>query len=289
MGLMLTEAKLNELKEYFSRQPEVALAFLFGSEAKGTTHAESDVDIGVYFKPATRALEYETDKYYPEEEKIWSDLDKIIGRQVELVVLNRAPVTLFAAVLGEGVKIFCRDEVLLGRLTPAIEDLAEEFVNLVDDFVEIKARSRSLSSADRTRLRGLIDFIRDQLPDFRGFASVTQFQYERDKSIKRNLERCAETLTTALIDVAKILVASAKRPIPRTYKSIVRDLAFLDGFDESTAVALAGFSDLRNLLAHEYLDLRFSLLSKFVKDGEPLYRRLLDFTETFITSAGGKN
>ncbi|MDE2188193.1 MAG: nucleotidyltransferase domain-containing protein [Patescibacteria group bacterium] len=270
---------IKKLGEYFKKRDDVAFVYLFGSVAKDKAHSESDVDIGIYFKPSTRALEYETTKHYPDENKIGIDLESLIGRQTDMVVLNRAPSTLFSAVLVEGIKVYSSDDGLVSRLSSAVNDLSEDFRKFVFDFIKIKERSNSLSPNDKVRLGRLIDFVRDQMPDFKKFATVDQKQYERNIDIKRNIERWAETMATASVDISKILIASRKRPIPQTYKTILADLAFLDGFDETVAHKIAAFSDLRNLLAHEYLDLRFVLLDKFVKEGEPLYAYLINYAK----------
>ena len=89
---MKKEAKA--LEKYFSHKPEVAFAFLFGSQAKNIAGGISDWDIGVYFKPqGTGSVEWEeTEKRYPQEDKIWNDLIDIVKTDnVDLVVLNRAP------------------------------------------------------------------------------------------------------------------------------------------------------------------------------------------------------
>lgn len=43
----LPESVRKELAGYFSRQPEVVLAYLYGSWASGQVHARSDLDVGV--------------------------------------------------------------------------------------------------------------------------------------------------------------------------------------------------------------------------------------------------
>lgn len=273
---------VKKLNEYFRGRKDVAFAYLFGSVAKDRSHAESDVDIGVYFKPDKAALEYESESRYPSESAIWSDLDRIVGRHTDMIVLNRAPSTLFSAVLEEGEKIISRDEDLLTRLSDAVNDLAEDFRSFTSDFVKVKERSKSISSHDRVRLERVIDLIQDQMPDFKNFSNISQRQYERDISVKRNIERWAETIANASIDIAKILIASKKRSIPQTYRSILKELAFLDDFDENIAAKLASFSDMRNVLSHEYLDLRFMVIDKFIKEGEPLYAYLTKYAKNAL-------
>lgn len=147
---------INELRakltDYFKGREDVAFAYLFGSVIKGTTHLDSDVDIGVYFIPKTPALEYESKSEYPGESEIWSAVEKITKRETDLVVLNRAAATVFFSVLNQGVKLFSRNDHLLTRLYLAVSVLAEDFRNFVSGFLKIKERSSSLSPIDRGRL-----------------------------------------------------------------------------------------------------------------------------------------
>ena len=44
----MTRAEIiDRLKETLSRRPDVRLAVLFGSQARGTAHADSDVDVAI--------------------------------------------------------------------------------------------------------------------------------------------------------------------------------------------------------------------------------------------------
>lgn len=278
----MNQELLKKLNMYFQNRDDVTFAYLFGSVAKNQSHSESDVDIGVYFTPSGRRLEYESENRYLGEDEIWSDLERLIGRNVDMVVLNRAASTLFSTVLNEGQLLFSKDDNILNRLSGAVFDLAEDFRYFISDFVKVKERSKSISPNDKVRLERVIDFIQDQMPEFKKFAGISQRDYERDISLKRNVERWAETLANASIDIAKVLIASKKRPMPQTYKSVMKELAFLDNFDENIATKLAKFSDMRNILSHEYLDLRFTVLEEFVKNGEPLFTYLLKYTKNAI-------
>ena len=81
----------------------VAAAYLFGSVARGTATATSDVDVGVLFRddpPATLAglhLDLE------------AELERAVGAPVQLVVLNRAPCDLVHRVLRDGILVLDRD------------------------------------------------------------------------------------------------------------------------------------------------------------------------------------
>jgi len=86
---------LDKLREYFSKRDDVAFAFLFGSQARGEARIGSDVDIAVYFYPKRRRpIEFEEEIYYEGEDEIWAELEELLEREVDLLVLNRAPATV---------------------------------------------------------------------------------------------------------------------------------------------------------------------------------------------------
>lgn len=125
------------LKNYFEKQDDVVMAFLFGSYAKGRGHKESDVDIAVYFKPRN-GVEVESKSYYDHESKVWSDVEKIVGREVDLVILNRASSGVCDVVVRRGVPIVVKDRRVFLWYLLAVSDLAEEFRSYIFDIWRIK-------------------------------------------------------------------------------------------------------------------------------------------------------
>lgn len=256
------------------------MAYVFGSAAKGTATTESDVDIAVYFTPKEKALEWEdTEAHFPEEDAIWSDVERIIGRRVDLVVLNRAPAGIVATVFQEGISLVMKDQALYLRLFLLVTFAAEDFMGFVSDYWDIMQRSRSLSDIDRQRLMRITSFLEEELSAVGKFTDIDQRVYEANDDMRRNMERWAENIVNASIDIAKILLASEKKRIPQTYREALSELSLLDGFDGATAEQLASFAKLRNILAHEYLDIRFSHLHRFAREGEKSYRALVDFVK----------
>jgi predicted nucleotidyltransferase len=65
----------------------VELAVLFGSAAKGKLRPDSDIDIGILLSPA-RALGFE------DELALGAELERILGREVDLVRLDTASTVL---------------------------------------------------------------------------------------------------------------------------------------------------------------------------------------------------
>ena len=95
-----------KIADYFSnphRQANLAAVYLFGSAARGSARADSDVDLGLLFQsppPATLA---------GQPFDFAADLSARLGRTVDVVVMNRAPVDLVKRILRDGWLVVERD------------------------------------------------------------------------------------------------------------------------------------------------------------------------------------
>ena len=128
---------LKVLREYFSSREDVAFSFLFGSYADGTATSLSDVDVAVYFYPKRRRpVEFEEEVYYEAEDGIWADLDGLLKKEVELVVLNRVPATVSASAI-RGIPIVINDWGLYLDFMEVVTSEAMDFREmLIRDFLE---------------------------------------------------------------------------------------------------------------------------------------------------------
>lgn len=100
---MLSEQQLTAIRKFFSRQPDVIAAYLFGSQATGRSgRAESqrDVDVAVLFQDAVSQS-----RRFDRTLEFMSDLAAIVRRNVDVVDLNSAPNLLrMNAIMG---KLIC--------------------------------------------------------------------------------------------------------------------------------------------------------------------------------------
>ncbi len=87
------------LEKYFSSCMDVRLAFLFGSAARGRLSRSSDVDVAVYFEG-----EYSSE----EMNSLWRDLEGLLDRDVDLLVLNKDNPTLAWSAM-RGIPLLIRD------------------------------------------------------------------------------------------------------------------------------------------------------------------------------------
>ena len=98
---------LAETSQRFARRPEVLVAYLFGSHARGKATRISDVDIAVLL---SEAVPRET--YLDYRIALMQELTRIFhSDEVQVVILNQAPPLLAYKVIVEGKPLFCRDEV----------------------------------------------------------------------------------------------------------------------------------------------------------------------------------
>ena len=286
-------ALTTRLSNYFANRADVAFAYLFGSAASDRTTAESDVDVAVYFREgaaagpaAGRAIPdiEESGKRFPAEQEVWADLERICGTSVDLVVLNRAAATVAAGAVLTGTLLDSKDDGTLNRFYLTVTSLAEEEREFAEDFVRIKRRSRSLSQIDRGRLVRIIDFLEDELEDAPQFAEMNIELYSTDRNFRRSVERWVENLANASIDAAKIVLASERRPVPQTYRETVELLATVDGFRHIAEDLrfLAENTRVRNMLAHEYLDLRYTVVNNVVDHAAERYGKLVEALRAWI-------
>ena len=271
-----------QLRDSLVDRPEVVFAVLFGSAVAGRRTTESDVDVAVYFRDAAAGSNSRTDveepgRRFPAEEEVWAGLEHTAGIQVDMVVLNRAPATVAAAALLTGELLLVRDPALYARYFLAVTTLAEEERDFTDDYLLVKQRSRSLSPVDRGRLVRIVDFLEDELADEHGFVEIDLERYSVDRTFRRAVERWVENLVNASIDAAKIVLASERRPVPQTYREALEMLATVDGFREHGELTrrLAANTRVRNMLAHEYLDLRYTQVHQVVTTAASDYGALL--------------
>ncbi|MBI2470624.1 MAG: nucleotidyltransferase domain-containing protein [Planctomycetes bacterium] len=139
----ISKSKLRLLKKYFFENPEVSMAFLFGSQAKGQALYDSDVDIAVYFKPEERSLEWEERREYPGVTEVWAETEKILGENVDILVLNKAPSLIAFEVLHTGVPLVIKDGLLYSRFLLFISSAAMDFKEFIEDYWQVEQRSTS--------------------------------------------------------------------------------------------------------------------------------------------------
>lgn len=117
------------LVAYLAAQPDVVAAYVFGSVAQGRARPQSDVDIAVLL-----AADLDEEARFDRRLRMGWEVERIIGRQTDLVVLNDAPPLLQHQVLKHGRLIFERDraarvefEVRAGKIYADLKPMYDFF------------------------------------------------------------------------------------------------------------------------------------------------------------------
>ena len=133
----MTYTDINTLKTYFASRKDVAFAFLFGSQARGTATKLSDIDMAVYFYPENRhPIEYEEEFYYKGEDEIWSEVERLIKKEIELLVMNRGSASVAASAI-RGIPLAINDWDLYLDFMEVITREAEDYREMLfEDFLE---------------------------------------------------------------------------------------------------------------------------------------------------------
>lgn len=97
---------MDAISKHLYEREEIILAYVYGSLARGTENKMSDIDIAIYIdkdkKPDSGPFGYRSE--------LITELESLVDREVDLVILNDVPQLLAFNVLKEGRLLFTKSE-----------------------------------------------------------------------------------------------------------------------------------------------------------------------------------
>lgn len=271
---------VKELKKYFGNREDIVLAFLFGSRASGRARPSSDWDIAVYIK-TNDAPELESQREFPEESNIRTELSRLLKNEYDLVVLNRARPSLVFSILNSGLPLSIKSSRLYLQLLSCTHYEAVDFWNFIRDFRRVREQAASLTPEAHALIDEHLMFLENELSDRGKFEHVSWREYLENRDMRRNLERWIENLVMSALDISKIILASDKRDTPQTYRDTLKTFGALY-LDEEFAERFAEIADLRNLITHEYLDMRWKKIQSFMNQSGELFPMFIGKVKTYL-------
>ncbi len=264
------EEKIDRLISFFKKEPSVLLAFLFGSRTKGRESNISDWDVAVYLK-SEEYMEIETEKDYPEERKIWANITEILKTDnVDFVILNRARPVIVYNVLRTGRPLVIKDRKLYLDLLCKVSYEAIDWWDFVSDYYKISERAGSLSPEDRARVLEYLRFLENEFNEIELIKKFTYDDYLKDSFKRKIIERWIENLVMSALDISKVILASERREIPQTYRETLKIFCSFY-IDNEFGEKFSWFASMRNIFVHEYLDIKWKKIHKFVNEAEKLF------------------
>ena len=116
-------------------------------------------------------------------------------------------------------------------------------------------------------------FLENELKDYKLFEPLSWKEYNEERRTKRrDVEKWIENIINSSMDISKIILTSEEKSVPDTYKNIVKNLSLVTGFNEEEINKLTRWVGLRNIISHEYLDIRWASIKRFISETEPLYK-----------------
>ncbi len=143
-------------------------------------------------------------------------------------------------------------------------------------------RGQNLKREIKVRLIKHITFLENELEDYESFKSLSWEEYNKERDKRRNVERWIENIINSSIDIAKIILASESLSLPDTYKEIVISVSLVPGFDKENMERISERVKLRNIITHEYLDIRWNSIKRFIQETEPIYKNFLKKVKEYI-------
>ena len=134
----------------------------------------------------------------------------------------------------------------------------------------------------KQRLLKHLEFLDEEIKFYPKFLQMTRSQYFEDRDLRRNVERWIENIVNSSIDISKILLSIENINLPDTYKEIVLFVSNIRELNFDKAEQISRWVRLRNILTHEYLDLRWASIQKFISETGSLYKEFVERTNEYL-------
>jgi uncharacterized protein YutE (UPF0331/DUF86 family) len=132
-----------------------------------------------------------------------------------------------------------------------------------------------LNQEFKQRMVRHLNFLEEELKDYEQFKRLTREEYLSDKDKRRNVERWIENIINSTVDISKVILTIEGMSIPDTYRGIVTTISTVEGLEGAEADKLSNWVRFRNIIAHEYLDIKWDSISRFINSAGLMYRNFL--------------
>jgi len=232
----------------------VCLAYLFGSQARGSGGSLSDMDVAVLLRVSS----------FEEALRVQREVAKALmlpEDRVDVVDLSKAPVSLRHTVLKEGVKVLDRggfEESVASEvhaLYPETRFLATDGLRGLAGSGDSMNLNIDLVNRRVTVLRGEVAYLREVLA--RPIDEVVG-----DEHLRRAFERAVEVSIEAMLDVCRHVVAALGLGLAETYADYVNMLVEREKVPKDLGENLLRLVRWRNMLVNRYVEVDYRELHR---------------------------
>jgi uncharacterized protein YutE (UPF0331/DUF86 family)/predicted nucleotidyltransferase len=221
-------------------RPEILLALLHGSSARG--EAFRDVDVAVWLDP----VRLSRDERFRFALGLSVDLRLTLGHPVDARVLNDAPLGFRYHAL-TGSPLVVRDDELLAELRARTWDEYFDFQPFARRFLR-----EALSEINLDRLRALAGHVRDSVRQLRELEQSPREVFLADARSLNSAKYLLIVATEAALDICNHLAARRGARSPEDYADCMAIMGEIGVIDEDLKARMMRMARFRNLLVHLY-------------------------------------
>ncbi len=257
------------------RQHCVRAAYLFGSVVNPAVGLPGDLDIAV-LPPV--GLEDWLDYYT----QLHGALCRLLeADNIDLVLLDRAPLSLQARVVVEGIRILHEDgaavweEQVLTRYAD-LDGWRRENWDAVRQWA-LRGVAGEIRMIERARVERFVFLIRDAVRELRalGLEEIGLEAYLQNKRYRALSEHYLRIAIEASLDLGRHVIVRTGLGVPQEYREIGEILRERGVVSADLGRKLEAMAGLRNVLVHLYWDIDYERLYKIIVEE-------LDFFEQYV-------
>lgn len=257
--------KIPDLAELLSHHG-VRVAYLFGSVFENSANPLSDLDLAILPpKELTNWLGYYNNLH--------SDLCELFqADNIDLVRLDRSPVSLQAIAILKGVSIFDNRET-----TELAETVLARYADMTSWRRENWEATRQLvrqgitgeiNMVNPNRVERFVFLIRDAVRELQwlNLEAIALEEYLADKQTKALSEHYLRIALEATLDLGRHVIVSTGLGSPQEYRDVGKILGERGILPAELGRELAAMPGMQNVLVHLYWDVDYVLLYEIVRE-----------------------
>ena len=256
-------------------QHQVQGAYVFGSVLDNSTTPFSDLDLAI---ASPENLPNWFDYYH----NLYADICQLFGADnIDVVLLDRAPLSLQVRAISEGLPILLIPEELerQERVLAQYADLAswrQENWEVTRRLVS-RGITKSINMIDRNRIERFIFLIRDAIQELKALklASLGLEVYLANKQRKVLSEHYLRIALEATLDLGRHVIVRTGLGSPQEYRDIGKIMREKGILSPQLGRNLENMAGMRNVLVHIYWDIDYPLIYKTIVEHPDSFERVL--------------
>jgi uncharacterized protein YutE (UPF0331/DUF86 family)/predicted nucleotidyltransferase len=255
---------ITKITQLVSQDKEIALLWIYGSQADASATPESDYDLAIAFAlPQGNTLESRLRSEVKALE--WAEQLNLTSNQISVVDINLAPLPLAMGIIHNGVLLHQGSGLRLAREENRITSMWE---------LDHEYHQRNLDRFYAASIKEHLVELKEQLQELEHILTQRPLSAIEYRALERNLQLLVE----ACIGLAKRVLKGHGCIPPSEARKAFEKLA-AKGLDNST-IEWTKVIGMRNAIVHDYLDIDAARITTVLKNRD--YLKLFEFAAQYL-------